>query len=127
VCKNSKTKTKLTHLVHKSSKYNLVSYNDSSTISPFCHYHTSTTCKLTTITNMYREQSTISNTPIINDTDDTTSTIPTQSPVRAVEKTFSPTEDTEMTMSPNIISSSTALQSLSILSINMMILTTIMV
>ena len=31
-----------------------------------------------------------------------------------------------MTMSPNIISSSTALQSLSILSINMMILTTIM-
>ena len=62
-------------------------------------------------------------TPINNDTDDTTSSIPpTQSPVRAVE-TFSPTEDTEMTMSPNNISSSTALRSLSILFINTMILT----
>ena len=48
--------------MHKSQKYNLVSYNDSSTISPFRHYHTSTTCQLTTITNMYRKQSTIPNT-----------------------------------------------------------------
>ena len=62
-------------------------------------------------------------TPIKNDTDDATSIPPTQSPIRAVE-TFSPTDDTDnMTMSPNNISSSTALRSLSILSINMMIST----
>lgn len=64
-------------------------------------------------------------TPVDNDTDDTTSTPPTQSPVRI--ETFSPTDDNDnMTMSPNNISSSSALPSLSVLSIEMMILTTIM-
>jgi len=68
----------------------------------------------------------LNDTPINNDTDDTTSIPPTQSPVRAVE-TFSPTDDTDTTtMSPNSISSSSSLRSLSILSNNMMILTTIM-
>ena len=70
----------------------------------------------------------LNDTPINNDTntDDATYISPTQSPIGVVE-TFRPTDDTDMTtMSPNNISSSATLQSLSILSINMMILTTIM-
>ena len=65
-------------------------------------------------------------TPVINNDTDTT-TPPTQSPIRVAE-TFSPTDDTDnmTTMSPNSISSSAALRSFSILSINTMILTTIM-